>query len=394
MKTAIIIGAGASGAAAALRLRALCPACKIILLEKNERILKKLLTTGNGRCNITNTAVSPAQYPAFARPVMSTFDFESVRDFLRSISLPIKEDTAGRCYPLSESANNAVNLFLEALRAADIEIRTGAAVSAIRKQNGKFLITANERYEADAVIFAPGSAASVNGYNGWQLLQSMGITPPPPSPALCPIPSKEPILKSLKGVRVKGKITLEDKSESGEIQLNENNISGICAFNLSKYAYDGCIISLDFCNGVMDENTLLQTLRERTQCVNENAALLDFLLLRKLGLAVLKRAGIKPSGNPKQLEDTQLKSIIKQITRFTLKADKPTDFSRAQTVCGGAGSKYVSSETLESKDYKGLFFCGEILDADAPCGGFNLHWAWASGLCAAQSASRYLGNGE
>ena len=390
MKTVIIIGGGASGTAAALKLRALSPACEIVILEKNERILKKLLTTGNGRCNITNTGVSPADYPAFAQPVINAYGFESVRDFLLSFSLPIKADSSGRCYPLSESANNAVNLLLEALRQAHIKIYTNAAVTGIKKQHGRFIVRADKRYEADAVIFAAGSAASVNGYNGRDILQSLGISFARPSPALCPIPSTEPILKSLKGVRVKGKITLDGKSENGEIQFNENNISGICAFNLSKYAYDGCKIHLDFREGIMDESALLHTLKMRTQSVSENAALLDFLLLRKPAFAVLKRAGIKPSGNPRELDDTQLQNIAYHIMHFALTVNKPTDFKRAQTVCGGAGSEYVHPETLESKAHKGLFLCGEILDADAPCGGYNLHWAWASGMCAAKSANRYL----
>ncbi|MBQ3431529.1 MAG: NAD(P)/FAD-dependent oxidoreductase, partial [Clostridia bacterium] len=156
MKTAIIIGGGASGVAAALTLRALQPDADIVILEKNERILKKLLTTGNGRCNITNTAVSPACYPAFAETVITQYDFERVRAFLLSLSLPIKADNTGRCYPLSESANNAVNLLLEALSRANIRIQTSAQVTAIERRNNRYILQADKSYTADAVIFAPG----------------------------------------------------------------------------------------------------------------------------------------------------------------------------------------------------------------------------------------------
>lgn len=390
MKTAIIIGGGASGVAAALTLRALQPDADIVILEKNERILKKLLTTGNGRCNITNTAVSPACYPAFAETVITQYDFERVRAFLLSLSLPIKADNTGRCYPLSESANNAVNLLLEALSRANICIQTSAQVTAIERRNNRYILQADKSYTADAVIFAPGSAAAVRGYNGTDLLADLHINLTPPTPALCPIPSTEPFLKSLKGVRVKGSITLGDKTEHGEIQFNESNISGICAFNLAKYAYDGCCITLDFCDGLMDEQTLIETIADRARSVQENAAVLDFLLLRKLALTVLKRAGIKPSGNPKELTDAQIHAIADKIRHFTLTANKPHDFAHAQTVCGGLSARDIDPATLESRQNKGVFMCGEILDADAPCGGFNLHWAWASGMCAAQAASRFI----
>ena len=224
MKKVIIIGGGASGVAAAIRLADENKNLHILILEKNERILKKLLTTGNGKCNITNTAAAPAVYDSrFAHPVTAKYDFESVRAFLASLSIPVKADAAGRCYPLSESAKNAVNLLLSALEQRNITVKTGETVKNFRKKGSTFTVQADNAYTADAVIVAVGSAASVKGYNGLDLLNNAGFSIARPAPALCPIPSDEPFLKELKGVRVKGSITLNGKTEHGEIQFNENN---------------------------------------------------------------------------------------------------------------------------------------------------------------------------
>ena len=393
MKQVIIIGGGASGVAAAIRLADLNRNVNILILEKNERILKKLLTTGGGKCNITNTAVTPAVYDSrFAHPVTAKYDFETVRAFLASLSLPIKADDKGRCYPLSESAKNAVNLLLSALEQRNITVKTGITVKNIQKKGDTFTVQADSTYTADAVITAVGSAASVKGYNGLDLLHNTGFKMNRPAPALCPIPSDEAFLKELKGVRVKGSITLRDKTESGEIQFNESNVSGICAFNLAKYVKNGDTLTLNF-NTSLSADELYHGIQTVAEKVNENTKLLDFLLVRKLALVILKRAGVKPSGNPKELNETQIQNIVNQIIRFTVRVHQPTDYKNAQTVCGGLNEKQVSPETLESLRHKGLYFCGEILDADAPCGGFNLHWAWASGLCAADNANLFL-NGE
>jgi len=387
----IIIGGGASGAAAAITLARQNSDLHITILEKNERILKKLLTTGNGKCNITNTAVSPAVYEsAFAQSVLARYDFESVQAFLSSLSLPIKADAAGRCYPLSESAANAVNAFLNALHAGGVKICTGQEVRAIRKEGGRFVVTAADIFEADAVILAIGSAAAVKGYNGLDLLHNLGWHIERPRPALCPIPSDAPFLKALQGVRVKATLCLGERSESGEVQFNADNISGICAFNLSKYVQSGDTLFLNFLPAQWGEGELLQQLKASAAVAPENAALLNFLLPRKLAAVVLKRAGLKPSASPASLSEADFAALAQLLGAFPIPVEAPTDYRRAQTVCGGLDARFVAPDTLAAKDYPGLFVCGEVLDTHAPCGGFNLHWAWASGMCAAQAANAYI----
>lgn len=391
MKKVIIIGAGASGIICAIHLADIMKDVKITLLEKNERIGKKLLSTGNGKCNITNTTVSPESYCGeFSGAIIQKFGFEFTRSFFESIGLYIKSDSFGRCYPLSESANNCLNIFLSALAKRNIEIITGCEVKSIKKKGSSFFVGADKSYEADAVLLSFGSAASVKGYNGLDLLHNLGLNIDKPSPALCPIPSDEEFLKQLKGVRIKGTLRLDEHSESGEIQFNEKNVSGICAFNLSRYVKDSDTLHINFNSEKIENKKLISIINSKKQSASENAELLDFLFTRKLGFVILKKAGLKPSGNPGELQKKDVERLVSLINDFTLKIKKPTEFKSAQTVCGGLGSEQVNPDILEARNIKGLFFGGELLDSDAPCGGFNLQWAWSSGLCAAESIKTYL----
>ena len=391
MKRVIIVGAGASGIVCAIHLADIMKDVKITLLEKNDRIGKKLLTTGNGKCNITNTAVTPDNYSSdFADGIISKHGFESTRAFFESIGLYIKSDTLGRCYPLSESANNCLNIFLSALKKRNIEIITNSEVKSVKKEGCEFSVNADKLYKADAVLLSFGSAASVKGYNGADLLHNLGINAPKPSPALCPIPCDEEFLKQLKGVRVKGTLTLNGHTQSGEIQFNEKNVSGICAFNLSCFAKDSDILHIDFNSEKIQNEKLKQIIAAKSLSSSENAELPDFLFTRKLGFVILKKAGLKPSGNPKELSQKDIEKLVELINDFTLEVKKPTEFKSAQTVCGGLNCEQVKPDSLESRNIKGLFFSGELLERNAPCGGFNLQWAWSSGLCAAESIKSFL----
>ena len=159
--------------------------------------------------------------------MIQSYDFERVRRFLAQQGLPVKAEQNGRCYPLSESAKNAVNILLNALAQSHIRVITNAPVSHIKKENGVFYINAGETYKADFLICAIGSAAAVKGYNGTDLLHNLHIPFTQPTPALCPLPSEEAFLKTLKGVRAKGIVSLQHHHENGEIQFNEKNVSGI-----------------------------------------------------------------------------------------------------------------------------------------------------------------------
>ena len=391
MKSVLIIGGGASGITAAICLARSRADVHITVLEKNDRILKKLLSTGNGKCNITNTAVSPAVYDsAFAGELIASFDFAAIEAYLASLSLPIKADREGRCYPLSESAKNVVNTLLRETDRLGIEVHCGQAVERIWRQGDRVYAQAGTRYSADALIFAIGSAAAVKGYNGAALCRQLGWQFAPPTPALCPIPSDEAFLKELKGVRAKGSIRLGARKQRGEIQFAEHAVSGICAFNLAKYVRAGDILELDFAPEEIDKAALRRYLTAAANSARENAALLDFLLVRKLGTVLIKRAGLKPSASPQDLSAQDIENILAQITAFKVRVQPPRDFQKAQTVCGGVDARFADAATLAAKGQRGIFLCGEILDADAPCGGFNLHWAWASGIRAAQSAEQYL----
>ena len=393
MKKVVIIGGGASGILAAIRLADVCRNTSVTILEKNERIGKKLLRTGNGKCNITNSLVTPQSYESdLAKEAIARYDFAFTRAFFESLGLYIKADSAGRCYPLSESANNVLNILLCALEKRGITVKTEAAVTAVKRKNGRFTVQADTLYEADAVLLAIGSAAGVKGYNGYDLLHNLGFALTKPVPALCPVPADESFMKELKGVRVKGSVRLRGHEESGEIQFTDTALSGICVFNLAKYVRDGDCMHLDFNSDSFAPEKLSSIISAKARQGVQNAALLDFLLPRKLAFVILKRAGLSPSGEASTLTDETARQLAALICDFPVKVQQPSDFFHAQSVCGGVESTKLLPHSLQVKQIPGLFISGELLDTDAPCGGFNLQQAWSTGLWAADAIKEYLEN--
>lgn len=389
-KHLVIIGGGASGIAAAIYAGSRQKNVKITIIEKNERIGKKLLQTGNGKCNLTNDNICADSYSSpLAKKSIEKYGVGFTKDFLKQFGIILKSDAQGRNYPFSESAATLLNAFLSILNELEVEIITSFEVKNISYKNGSFTIKGERDIYADAVILSLGSNASLKGYNGYDLHNNIGIKYKKFTPALCPVPSEEKYLKSLKGVRVKARVTLGENSEIGEVQFNEKNISGICVFNLAVNAFDGCVFSLDFMPEYSAEE-IEALIKSKKKYSSENSQLLDGILLRKLALEIIKRASLKPSGNAEQTSDSDIKSLTRTIKNFEVHANAPALFASAQSVSGGVGADEVNIQTLESKKYKGLFLCGETLDVDAPCGGYNLQWALSSGFNAADNSLKYL----
>lgn len=390
-KRLAIIGGGASGIAAAIYAGKICKNTDIIIIEKNDRIGKKLLRTGNGKCNITNdNAKADCYFSPIAKESLEQFDVAKTKAFLEKLGIVLKADSTGRNYPYSESAATLLNALLANLKAENIEIISEFDVNKISKKDNRFIIEGNKKESADCIIIAAGSPASVKNYSARELLKSVGAEYKDFCPALCPLPSDENFLKILKGVRAKAKVSIGTHSEQGEVQFNEKNISGICVFNLARYVSEKAEVKIDFMPEYSEEE-IISLLKKKKHNSLELTELCDGLLLRKLALVLIKQAGFKPSRNTDELSDNDLKKIAKQIKEFTLMINKPTDFSTAQVCTGGVKREQINPESLELKAQKGVFICGEILDVDAPCGGFNLQWAISSGLNAAKNAAEYLG---
>lgn len=387
-KTVAVIGGGASGITAAL-----CCAesgkADVILIEKNDRIGKKLLVTGNGKCNITNAAITPLSYESeLARATLGEYGTEKTKEFFSSLGLVLRADSSGRYYPYSESAKSVMNIFLGALEKSGVKIITSFDAEKIEKKE-KFIIHGNYDIYADCVIMAVGSEAGVKNYDGLRLLSRSGIRYNTPSPSLCPVPSSEEFLKSLKGVRAKGTVTLGNETQSGEIQFNEKNISGICVFNLSGKVKDGDIIHIDFAPEYsVSELSRIIKLRKESCAKAEN--ILDGIAQKRLALVLLKRAGVALTESAAAADEKSILCIASLLKDFSVRVNAPRDFRYAQAAHGGVGADEINPDTLESKKAESLFFCGEIADVDGPCGGYNLQWAFSSGMKAAKGALKNL----
>ena len=387
----VIIGGGASGIAAAIYADKICKNTDITILEKNDRIGKKLLRTGNGKCNITNDNASADSYfSPIVNSAITEFSVPKTKELLENIGIALRTDDAGRNYPYSESAATLLNALLDELNSENISIITDFDVKKISKKENRFVIKGKEEIDADCVIIAAGSPACVKNYNGDKILQSIGISYKHFKPALCPLPSEETFLKSLKGVRAKAVVRLDEHTQTGEVQFNEKNISGICIFNLARYVHSPAEVTMDFMPEYSEQEiTALLKIKQKSSL--EATSICDGLILRKLALVLIKKAGLKPSQSASNLSENDIKNIAKQIKEFKVKVKAPTDFSASQVCTGGVTSDQIDLESLELKKNKGIFGCGEILDVDAPCGGYNLQWAVSSGLNAAKHATKYLG---
>jgi predicted Rossmann fold flavoprotein len=405
MKQTAIIGGGAAGLCCACELLHLAQGrTQVTLFEQKDRVGKKLLMTGNGRCNLTNRGANAQAYPAavrtFAAPALERFGPESTLQFFRRLSLLTRADGEGRVYPLSNQAAGVLDaLRLEALRLG-ADLRCGTAVTALKPTKTGFLVN-GEAF--DCVVLAPGGKAAVRDFSD-SLLRELSLPLTKTAPGLVKLITSDPMPRALKGVRARARLTLllDGKAaaeETGELQFADGALSGIAAMNLSSvYARAGlhgrqeAHIAADF---VPEQSAdalkkLLQTVAEtgqREQCED----LLSGLLAKKLGVALLKRAGIRPDLPTRSLTGAQLDALCEQCKRCRFPVTGTGSFADAQVTVGGLSQDGFNAATLESRQYPGLFACGEVLDVDGPCGGFNLQWAFASArLCAASVTEKLL----
>ena len=398
MKTVVICGGGASGMMAALSA-AEKKENKVLLLERQARVGRKLLATGNGRCNLTNTGASIEHYhgadPAFASFALKAYPPEEMLTFFRSLGLVCIETAVGRVYPLSDTAGSVLDVLRLALDAAGVQIHTGECVKQIQQRKRGFLVKTEEaNYPADVLIIACGGRAGgkLGGVNdGYELLSALGHHRTALVPALVPIWTEPEIPRSLKGVRASATVELyRDKKQiaesTGEVQFVERGVSGPAIFDLSRSAVQGGELIMDFlsCLSVREVANLLAQ-RRTLSPEKENSIVFAGLLHSRLGLAVVKAAGFKPSGKIGDLSDEHLKKIAYTAKRLSLRITGTDTFENAQVTAGGMDVREFHAKTMESKLMPGVFACGEVLDIDGDCGGFNLHWAWASGRLAGRA---------
>ncbi len=486
----IVIGAGASGMMAAIL--AARSGLRVQILEKQKKPGRKLLLTGNGRCNLTHLDPGlPSRYHSqlpgctenIAGQVFSAFGVEATLNFFESLGL-LTQDRDGYVYPMSAQAHSVLDVLLAELDRLHVRIRYDCEVTALDcdAASGLWRVgTEGWSYPARAVVLAAGSMAGIAESAGgrvrdpFQLATALGHTGKPPWPALTAMHCPDPDLALCDGARTKACVTLLHGSllphpgqpgmagsllpqslavarpilpagpdgaapsilppsqgrtapsilppsqgrtapsilppgpdgavpesgpvivqEEGEVQWTASELSGIPLFQLSRYA-SGCspscplMLSFDFLPGFEEAwiQDKLQSLLGTYRGTLSPSRLLGGFVHSRLATFLVKKSGYKDVPPAPEDEAALAQALAALLKRLILTADGVRDHSRAQICTGGVSLSEVEPETLSSRLYPGLFFSGEILDIDGPCGGYNLQWAWSSGAIAGEAAAKY-----
>lgn len=404
MRTVAVIGGGASGMMAAVT--AASEGARVILLEHKDRIGKKILSTGNGRCNFTNIHQEPICYhsedPLFPWEVVEKFNAQAVISFFLQLGVYSKNRN-GYIYPNSDQASAVLDAFRMELDRLKVEIRTGVECREIRPgKKGFTVLTDQGPVRADRVILCAGSkAAPTTGSDGsgYDLAKKLGHRILPVLPALTALKCEEKFFKSIAGVRANGSVSIWSGGEciakdTGEIQLTDYGISGIPVFQVSRYAskllYEKKEMDavLDFMPDFTKEQTnAFLRARAKTRPDKSAEMFLIGLFHKKLCDLWIRLSEIPRQRKAGELTEDEIARLTSLIKEFRVRVRETNPYDKAQVCCGGVDTREVDPETLESVYVPGIYFAGEILDVDGMCGGYNLTFAWASGYVAGKAAS-------
>ena len=388
----LIIGGGASGMMAALT--AAQNGHQITLLERQARVGRKLLATGNGRCNLTNRNASPAHYhggEGFCDYALSQLDTDATLRFFEDLGLLTVTESSGRVYPMSNMAGSVLDVLRYALEQENIDLRTAQVVTAVNKTPGGFAVkTETDTFSADAVILAAGGCAGgkVGGVmDGYQIAKALGHHRTALYPSLVQLKTDPTYPRALKGIKAECGITICRGKEllaqnNGEVLFTEYGISGPAIFDLSRAVAtvgDGLTCELDFYPD-LDDTALTRWLASRrvSMANREAGTLLTGSVHSRLGQMIVKSAGF--TNQPiSTLTDADMARIARQLRHFTLPIVGVCGFDQAQVTAGGLRCDEFDPKTPQSRLVPGFYACGEVLDVDGDCGGYNLQWAWSSG---------------
>lgn len=417
----IIVGGSASGLCAAIQAARTNSAMSVAVLERMPRVGKKILATGNGRCNLSNinAAAHPYHNAAFAKPALAKYDVEKTLAFFKSLGLLTVTDSEGRIYPMSNTAASLLDALRFEAERLRIKILCNTAVrQTAALPDGRFSLSCTqtipvpegaksngvirtEFIAGNLIIAAGGKASPSHGSDGsgHELLRQLGHHITTLFPALVQLVTDSAAPKQMKGIRVSAAISVETDgvtaaATEGEVLFTEYGLSGIAAMEVSRVVSSyfasgctgGCFAVLDlaptlsrdsltgFIQGIVSHNFNLPL--EKLLCG---------ILPTRVGLAVCKASGLHDfTAEIGKLSHQQIDAITDAIKCFRLELKGTLGFEQAQITAGGAEVSEFSAESMQSRNVNNLFACGEILDVDGGCGGFNLQWAWSSGLLAGE----------
>ena len=399
MKEVVIVGGGASGLTAAIT--AARNGKDVTLIERNNKCGKKILITGNGRCNFWNTDENLSHFHSSNSNLLKEFITDerknSILKFFDSLGLAYKTKN-GYYYPFSNQAFTVENALLSECKKLNIKIINDITVEKIIKKDCFIINPDKEKITAKNIIIATGSkAAPKTGSDGlgYEISKSLGHNIITPLPSLVQLKADEPYFKNWSGIRTDVKVNLlinhkYIKSETGEVQLTNYGLSGICIFNLSGETAKALnqnknvIISINFIPFASNPKIFLQTLNKNSyhKTISE---LLEGILHYKLVDIIIKKTHLKRDLLLNTLTDNELNNLIKTLTDFQIEILDTHTLDHAQVCSGGIPLTEINSKTLESLKVKNLYFTGEIIDIDGDCGGYNLGWAWMSGIIAGKN---------
>ena len=399
MKKVIVIGGGASGLISAIYSS--LNNNEVIILERNNKCGKKLLMTGNGRCNYWNQNQDIKHYHSteniLLKNIINGQNQKEILNFFNRIGI-IPKIKDGWYYPYSNQAISINYALIKEAKLSKVKIITDTFVKEIKKEKNKFkIITDKKNYECDYVILATGSKAMpITGSdgNGYNLIKSFNHSIIKPLPALTALKSDQLYMKDWSGIRTEVKIKYEDKIEKGEIQLTNYGISGICVFNLSyKIAKEieqnkKVFVTIDFLPWLkLNNEEFKKWIIERNKILkNRNILeLFDGILNYKLVLFLLKINKIDKDKKWLDLTIKEQEKIINSLKNFKLNIIGTNNFDNCQVCSGGVSLKEINLSTMESLKIKNLYIIGELLDVNGDCGGYNLSFAWISGMLAGKS---------
>ena len=413
MKQIIVAGCGPAGMMAAIA--AAREGVKVTILEGMEKPGKKLLVTGNGRCNLTNLDPElPRKYHSVSSPeiantwvqqVLSQFSVADTLDFFHELGL-LTADRGGYVYPYTSQSSSVLELLLAELRRLKVKLKFTEKIEKIEKtENGWKVHTGSWAYSCDSLILCCGSKAAKNtgsDGSGYELACQAGHRISDVVPSLTALTGKEKWFSLCAGVRCHGRVTLHTKTvrwekvaeDTGELQWTDNGISGIVVFQVSRYAAlalergQQVKAELDFLPETEEDRLAKLLCRGRERFPGGSAGeVFSGILPKKLLQVCLEQNKIKPGCQMAALSEKQCLQLAKTMKHFLVPVTGVRSFDQCQVCAGGVSLTEVFPDTLESRLASGLYFAGEILDVDGPCGGYNLQWAWSSGYAAGKHAA-------
>lgn len=394
-----VIGGGASGLIAAIAA-AENKNNQITVYESGDRVGRKILATGNGRCNMTNIHADVENYhgknPKFILGARNKFWVNETLDFFSDLGIEANVEEDGKVYPYSNQASAVLDVLRFKIDELDnIKIINSFEVKSVLKTKECFNVISYDgrKEKADKVIVATGGKAAPNLGSkgvGYEILKSFGHRITSLSPSLVQIKTETDVVKKLKGIKLDAEVSLGDNREFGEVLFTEYGLSGPAVFSLSSRLADNKVISLDIMSKYSYEQLyerILQRIALRPKITLENFFVGMFN--KRVGQALVKSVGIEPlSRYAVTLNEKEISRICSAIKKWDFKVTGTMSWNNAQVTKGGASTDEFNPNTMESKLVNDLFASGEVLDIDGDCGGYNLQWAWSSGYLAGINAGK------